>query len=100
MGDLISACITSGVKLARRQHGLLYGTREVAIDPMSLKTTDMGGYHEIAAADYVVVVMRLLKCNGAKSIACWFYNFQTTSNGMIEDLKTISQPRKIGISIM
>ena len=46
------------------------GTREVAIDLMSLKTRDMGGYHEIAAADYVVVVMRLLKSNGAKNIAC------------------------------
>ena len=31
MGDLISDCITSGVKLARHHYGLLYGTREVAI---------------------------------------------------------------------
>jgi hypothetical protein len=31
MGDLITDCITSGVKLAGLQHGLLYGTREVAI---------------------------------------------------------------------
>jgi hypothetical protein len=31
MGDLITDCITSGVKLAGRQPGLLYGTREVVI---------------------------------------------------------------------
>ena len=37
MGDLISDCITSGVKLAGRQHGLLYGTREVVIAVMSRK---------------------------------------------------------------
>jgi len=30
----------------------------------------MEGYHEIAVTDYVVVVMKLLKGNGAKSIAC------------------------------
>jgi len=35
MGVLISDCITSGVKLTGRQHGLLYGTREVAIVEMS-----------------------------------------------------------------
>ena len=38
MGDLISDCITSGVKLAGLQHGLLYGTREVAIAVMSFIT--------------------------------------------------------------
>jgi len=38
MGDLISDCITSGVKLTGRQHGLLYGTREVAIVEMSFIT--------------------------------------------------------------
>ena len=38
MGVLISDCITSGVKLAGLQHGLLYGTREVAIVEMSLTT--------------------------------------------------------------
>lgn len=38
MGDLISDCITSGVKLAGLQHGLLYGTREIAIAVMSLAT--------------------------------------------------------------
>ena len=38
MGVLISDCITSGVKLAVRQHGLLYGTREVAIAGMSFTT--------------------------------------------------------------
>jgi hypothetical protein len=31
MDVLITDCITSGVKLAGHQHGLLYGTREVAI---------------------------------------------------------------------
>ena len=36
MEDLITDCITSGVKLAGRQHGLLYGTREIAIGEMSL----------------------------------------------------------------
>ena len=35
--DLIADCITSGVKLAGLQHGLLYGTREVAIVMMSSK---------------------------------------------------------------
>jgi len=38
MGDLISDCITSGVKLTGLQHGLLYGTREVAIGVMSRMT--------------------------------------------------------------
>jgi hypothetical protein len=38
MDVLITDCITSGVKLARHQHGLLYGTREVAIVEMSCKT--------------------------------------------------------------
>lgn len=38
MGDLISDCITSGVKLTRHQYRLLYGTREVAIVMMSCKT--------------------------------------------------------------
>jgi hypothetical protein len=38
MDDLITDCITSGVKLARVQHRLLYGTREVAIDRMSCET--------------------------------------------------------------
>jgi hypothetical protein len=38
MGDLISDYITSGVKLAGLQHGLLYGTREVAIVVMSSST--------------------------------------------------------------
>ena len=38
MGVLISDCITSGVKLTGLQHGLLYGTREVAIVGMSLIT--------------------------------------------------------------
>ena len=38
MGVLISDCITSGVKLAGLQHGLLDGTREVAIVMMSGKT--------------------------------------------------------------
>jgi hypothetical protein len=35
MGALITDCITSGVKLTGRQHGLLHGTREVAIAAMS-----------------------------------------------------------------
>lgn len=50
MDDLITDCITSGVKLAGRQHGLLYGTREVAIEEMSWitikdvgMTSDSGG---------------------------------------------------------
>ncbi len=38
MGVLISDCITSGVKLAGLQHGLLFGTREVAIAGMSFIT--------------------------------------------------------------
>lgn len=38
MGDLITDCITSGVKLARHQYGLLYGTREIAIGAMSCET--------------------------------------------------------------
>ena len=38
MDDLITDCVTSGVKLAGRQHGLLYGTREVTIGAMSTKT--------------------------------------------------------------
>jgi hypothetical protein len=36
MDALITDCITSGVKLAGLQHGLLYGTREVAIVAMSV----------------------------------------------------------------
>ena len=38
MGVLISDCITSGVKLTRLQHRVLYGTREVAIVVMSSST--------------------------------------------------------------
>lgn len=38
--DLITDCITSGVKLARLQHGLLYGTREITIGEMSFKTIE------------------------------------------------------------
>ena len=38
MEDLIADCTTSGVKLAGLQHGLLYGTREVAIVVMSSST--------------------------------------------------------------
>ena len=37
MDDLIPDGITSGVKLARHQYRLLYGTREVAIVLMSKK---------------------------------------------------------------
>ena len=40
MDDLIADCITSGVKLAGLQHGLLYGTREVAIEEVSCKTIE------------------------------------------------------------
>lgn len=36
MGDLITDCITSGVKLAGLQQRVLYGTREVAIEEMSM----------------------------------------------------------------
>ena len=45
MGDLISDCIASGVKLAGHQHGLLYGTRETAIAAMSYPT--IGGIRMI-----------------------------------------------------
>lgn len=38
MDVLISDCIASGVKLTGLQHGLLYGTREVAIVEMSFMT--------------------------------------------------------------
>jgi hypothetical protein len=40
MGDLITDCTASGVKLTRFQHGLLYGTREIAIGEMSCKTIE------------------------------------------------------------
>ncbi len=38
MDDLITDCTTSGIKLAGLRHGLLYGTREVAIVAMSSVT--------------------------------------------------------------
>ena len=38
MGVLITDCITSGVKLTGHQHGLFYGTREIAIEEMSRQT--------------------------------------------------------------
>jgi hypothetical protein len=38
IGGLIADCITSRVKLARLQHRVLYGTREVVIAGMSLIT--------------------------------------------------------------
>jgi hypothetical protein len=38
MDVLITDCITSGVKLTRLQHRVLYGTREVAIVVMSSDT--------------------------------------------------------------
>jgi hypothetical protein len=37
MDGLITGCTTSGVKLTRLQHGLLYGTRETTIEEMSRK---------------------------------------------------------------
>ena len=40
MDDLITDCITSGVKLAGLEHGLLRGTREVAIVRMSTNTIE------------------------------------------------------------
>jgi hypothetical protein len=40
MDVLITDCIASGVKLAGPQHGLLYGTREIAIEEMSCKTIE------------------------------------------------------------
>jgi hypothetical protein len=38
MGDLITDCITSGVKVAGRLHGLLYGTREVVIAAVGVQS--------------------------------------------------------------
>jgi hypothetical protein len=38
MGVLITDCTASGVKRTRLQHGLLYGTREIAIAAMSYTT--------------------------------------------------------------
>lgn len=38
MGVLITDCTTSGVKLTGHQHGLLYGTREIAVAAMSNPT--------------------------------------------------------------
>lgn len=40
MDDLTTDCATSGVKLAGLQHGLLYGTREIAIEEMSCKAIE------------------------------------------------------------
>ena len=42
MGDLISDCIASGVKLTGPQQRLLYGTREVVIVGMSVRTITGG----------------------------------------------------------
>lgn len=43
MDVLITDCIISGVKLAGNQHGLLYGTREVAIVSVSARAIDRVG---------------------------------------------------------
>jgi hypothetical protein len=40
MDNLITDCITSGVNLTRLQHGLLFGTREIAIAEMSLSAIE------------------------------------------------------------
>lgn len=42
-GDLISGGIPSGVKRARLQHRLLYGTREVAIVSVSVRAIERVG---------------------------------------------------------
>jgi hypothetical protein len=40
MDDLITDCITSGVNLTGLQHGLLSGTREIAIGEMSFSAIE------------------------------------------------------------
>jgi hypothetical protein len=43
--------MTSGVKLAGRQYGLLYGTREVAGALLTEKESAVHGWYEPAVAD-------------------------------------------------
>jgi hypothetical protein len=50
------------------------------------------GYYEIAAADQVVVVRKLLKGSGAKGLACLVSELLTTSNGKIASEETRLQP--------
>jgi hypothetical protein len=70
---LISGHAASGVKLAGRQYRLLFGTREVAVALLPAKGTGVSGCHETAAADQVVVAVKLSKGSGAKGLACSYF---------------------------
>ena len=59
----------------------------------------MEGYHEIAVADYVVVVMKLLKGNGAKDLACLVSRITDNQNlGRSVTMKRDHSQCTIGIS--
>jgi hypothetical protein len=70
---LISGHAASGVKLAGRQRRLLYGTREVAVALLPATGAGVSGRHETAAADRVVVAVKLPKGRGAKGPACSYF---------------------------
>ena len=101
MGALISDCITSGVKLAGHQHGLLYGTREIAIDAMSCSTiadvrmTSDSGDGLSCSSDEVI------ERQWSEGFSLFgFVMIDNQNSGKIGYSKTRSRPTQVGISIM
>ena len=76
--NLISGHIASGVKQAGTCYRHLYGTREVIAVLRVSKHISYERIHKAMAADRTVVVMKLLKDNGAKGSAC--LGFKITDN--------------------
>jgi hypothetical protein len=65
--------MTSGAKVSGQLTGLMYGTREVGIDPVNLTQggeAGSKGITEIPVADQIVVVMNPGKPEGAKGLTC------------------------------
>jgi hypothetical protein len=73
MDDLISDCITSGVKLAGLQHRLLYGTREVAIAAMSYATIARLRMKRDSGDGLSCSSDEVFERNGAKDLACFSF---------------------------
>lgn len=67
--SLFSGHITSGVKQTGTYHRRLYGTREV-IAMLRVAIHQLCRIHKAMAADQIVVVMKSLKDEGAKGLAC------------------------------
>ena len=67
--NLLSGHIASGVKQTGTYCRRLYGTREV-IAALRVAIHQLCRIHKAMAADQIVVVMKSLKNDGAKGLAC------------------------------